>query len=398
MTPLLRSRLCLCTAAFLMSSGCSDDGGDVESSATPTYAIGLRVLGTGQTQTGFVAFTDDLTSGQLELSDALEFPGGGRLWGVPGTGTFFVTRNEEVTLAKYAFQNGGLQQLDRLSLARQGITEFVDSFLIFDGPDRGYLFDLGVTQAIEIDLDAMEIVGVLDLSLLADPSLPTFISFGKFLPHETGLVAATYGLDLVEGTVSGESKIAFFDPSTGEVEALPAPCGGLFTGARIEGGDLIFAADPFVAAAHFLDDTRAPAPCLVRVSGTRREIVGDPIELNALTGLPTGGIIPAGESVLLLRALIPELLPDGPITSFEIFGIPVWNTWSMDVSAPVDATETEQALLPGGIVFFDVDGVVYENVSTSDFGRTILTRTNGPGAPEPALETPGLPFNIVRLR
>ena len=397
MTPLLRSPLCLCTAAFLMSSGCSDDDGDVES-ATPTYAIGLRVLGAGQTETGFVAFTDDLTSGQLELTDALEIPGGGRLWGVPGTGTFFVTRNEEVTLTKYAFQNGELQQLGRLSLAGQGIARFVDSFLVFDGPDRGYLFDLGVIQAVEIDLDAMEIVGALDLSLLADPSLATFISFGRFLPHETGLVAATYGFDLVEGIVSGESKIAFFEPSTGEVEVLPAPCGGLLYGARIEGGDLIFAADPFVAAAHFLDDTRAPAPCLVRVSGARREIVGDPIELNALTGLPTGGIIPAGESVLLLRALIPELLPDGPITSFEIFGIPAWNTWSLDVSAPVDATETEQAPLPGGIVFFDVDGVIYENVSTPDFGRTILTRTNGPGAPAPALETPGIPFNIVRLR
>ncbi|MEM9191161.1 MAG: hypothetical protein AAGF12_18405 [Myxococcota bacterium] len=395
----------LLTITALSTAACQDDAGPDPNAidpSTPTYAVGLRVFDADFSgETGFVGFTEDLTGGALSLDDALEVPGGGQVWGLAGAGEFYVTATERGTMTKYRFAQGQLRQLGRVSFAGEGITRFLDSFVIFDGPDRGYLFDLPSLQAVEVDLETMEIGTLVDLSSLADATLPTFISYGRFLPHDTGLVAASYATDLMEQTVSPTSNIVFFDPSTGALEVLEAPCGGLLYGAEMSGGDLLFAADPFVAAIHDMAADRAPAPCMVRVSGSTREVVGEPVLLNDLTQAPTGGLIPTDGESFLVRVLDRTRLPEGPLAPLEIYGLPAWNTWSLASSPAAGATRATELVreaVPGGIAFFIVDDAVYENSSTLDFGQTTLSRANASGPPTAGLSTPGLPFNILRLR
>lgn len=403
-----RYRTDIITALLLASllgvgSGCSDDDGAVAdtngASGAPRFAVAVRLPMEGGSIEGssFVAFTEDLDSGELDLGSALEVSGAGGLWGVSGTGEFYVTSTENLTLKKFRFEDGGPVEVGRLGLGRE-LPFLFGELMVFDGPDRAYLFALSSGAALEINVEEMVIAGSLDVTSLLDPAQPTFLSVNNVI-RDDEYVTVTYAIDLVGEATSELSQIVFFEPATGAFDLRTAPCGGLTFAMEADNGDLFFSSDPFVAGIHAIDESRAPAPCVVRVPAGSRDPDPNVILLNDLTGGPTGGLIPRGGSSVWVRTLDTEAFPlMADTTAAQLFVTPGWQTWEVDLGQPEEARVFDRAPIAGGISFFGVDGVFYENDSTFDLGMTTIVRTTGSGAPAPGLSTRGVPFSVVRLR
>ena len=384
-----------------LAAACGDSSEDSNADTVdPQYAVSVQVFSADLSERDtFVAFTNSLESGTVTLDAAVEIAGGGNLWGVDGTGEYFVTSTESPVVTKFEVADGLPVEAGRVGLLGVGVTRLFGEVMVFDGTERAYLFDLLSAQAIELDVERMEILGRVDLTPLLDPS-PTFQTFvwGQFLRRDGEWVSFTFSTDFAQDAISHVSRLFFFDPASGDLEVIDAPCGGLQYAAPQENGDLFIAAGPVTAATHAVDSERAPAPCLVRLPAGARAL-DPPLELNPITGAPTGGVIPGSGSLGYLRVLDTDVFPPSPgAPSTTLFGAPGWSTWEVDLAAPVAATRLEDDLVLGGIRWIPVDGEVYESRSDSTFGSSQLIRTTGPDAPAPGLTTPGVPFAVVRLR
>ncbi len=384
-------------ALAVAASGCGDD--DSQSGSEPVFAVGLSVFGENLADgpTTFIALVDDLAEGQADLGNAIETPGAGNLWGVSGSGEFYLTNGIDLTLTKYRIEDGRAVQAGRLGLSGVLSSALFGEVLIFDGPSRGHLVVPLSGVVVEIDLDAMEIVTSRDATSLRDPTQPTRVGVGVY---SDGLyVFPTVATDEVQETVSAISQLVFFDPSTGTFEVRESPCGGLGYTMEGENGDLYFSTGPWTASVHALDESRAPEPCIVRVPRGTREPDPNVIRLNGITGLPTGGLIPRGGSSAYVRTLNTTAIPlTSDLLAAQLLGSPGWNTWEINLDRPDEASVTERELVVGGISIFEVDGVFYENDSAPDFSSTTLVRSTGADAPAEALSTPGIPFAVVRLQ
>lgn len=387
------------------AAGCGSDAGDDVAADVddggPRYAVAGRVnSGDFSSATSFVWVVDDVNEGSVGLGEAVELPGGASIWGVPQAEVFYVVSSEDLTVSKYGLVGGKPELKERLGLSGEGISFLLGEKMVFDGPDRGFLFDLNSAQALELDLAVMEITRSIDLSdaliesadyiLLGDPG---------FRKRGDRFVASVYGTSAMYDRVAGESKVLFFDPADGSIEVKDAPCGGLNYTVEAPNGDLYLASDPFVASLHLFDPETAPSPCMARMAAGQDELDTTVVALNDVTGGPTGGLIPGSDGVAYLRVLDTAIFsPSAGSTHLEAFSAPAWQTWQIDLSEPESAERLDDAPRAGGIKVFEVDGHAYENDSTADFASTTLVRTTGDDAPARALTMPGITWGAVRVR
>lgn len=402
LAPLLRFTAALMTSGAL--TGCGGEASPVGEPDTEgaLYAVNVRVFSADfENPISYIALVDSLDEGTASLGDALELPGGGSLWGVSGSGDVYVVSAEELTVTKYQLtKSGKLLEVDRLGLGGIGITAVLAEAIAFDGLERGFLFDLGSAQAVELDLSLMEIVGTTDLSdLLLDSVDGTFLGEGGFRWHGDKLVGVVYGSSSTFDTVAATSKVGFFDPADSRLEVVEAPCGGLMYSVDAPNGDRYFSSDPWVAGVHALDMANAPAPCLARLPAGSDTFDPNPVELNAVTGGVTGGLVPGSDGYAYVRVLDEEVFPLTSETHYlEPFSAPAWRTVRIELSNPEHAEPMDRPHIAGGIKFAEAGGHVYQNESSQDFGATTLVRMTGDDAPRPGLEVPGVPWNVVRIR
>ena len=398
-TPCAYSLAVFLGSVLLSASGCDDEETATEIN-DPRFAMSILVTSADLSEnSSLVIFADSLDSGELNLDDAIEIGGQGEMFGVHGSGEFYVTSAERLTVTKFELTEGEVREVGRVGLNGVGVAQLFGEQMIFDGPDRGFLFDLISGQAIELDLEAMEVTETVDLTSLLDPEQPTFLSFDQIVRGDE-VIFSTYGSSLEQETVSDLSQIVFFDTQTGSFDLLTAPCGGLSYIMEAANGDIFFSTDPWTAGIHLLDESRAPEPCMVRMPAGAREPDSEVVRLNDVTGRPTGGLVPSGDASMYLRVLDTDTFPPtADTTGLLLFGLRGWATWELDIGNLESARPIEREnLAAGGITFLDVDGTIYENDSEENFSSTRLIRTTGPGSPTAAAQTPGVPFRVVRLR
>lgn len=354
--------------------------------------------------TTYVLVAEDIDSGQLNLEQGLEIPGRSYLWAPDATGTFYVTSQEQLEITKYALVDGQIEVVGRLGVASAGVTVLNGESMIFSDPTRAWLFDMSSAQALEIDLEEFALARTVDISALLDPDperFPTtFMNTFPLRRRGPWVVGETFGFNQESDSFSTTSRIVFFDPATGALVVSDSPCGGLSHTAEAPGGDLYFSTSPLLGAVHALDPERAPAPCLVRLpAGAMTPNPATTALLPLTDGQPTGGLIPGSDDTVYLRVLDTEAAPLSPeATGLGLYGEPAWQTWRTRLTEPTSAERVEREPTIGGIVFFELEGTVYENESSGDYSTTTLIRTTGSDAPSPALVLPGVPFSIVRIR
>lgn len=401
--PLAAALASLLTA---LSGSCGDDETTTVVGLSPTegalYAINVRTFGADFADPiSYIALVSDLESGAAALGGALEISGAGSIWGVPNSGELYLVSAESQTITRFGLApGGGLEQTGRLGLSGTGVTGLVSEAIAFDGPTRGFLFDVGSVQALELDLGTMEIMRSHDLSeMLIETSEATFLADGGFKQRADHLIGVAYGSTAAFDGVASVSKVGFFDVSNGSLDVVEVPCGGLLYSFEADNGDWYFATDPWVAGIHALDASRAPAPCMVRLPAGSRTFDSTTVALNDLTGGVTGGIVPGSDGTAYLRVLDQDVFPLTPTTDLLApFSVSAWTTWRIALADPASAMRMDRPLIAGGIKFAAIDGQVYQNESSADFSSTTLVRTTGKDAPAPGLVVPGVPWNILRLR
>lgn len=402
------SRPLLVLSLSVVVWACSGDGdatrdGGVRFGDGPLYAINARTFSADfSNEVSYLLLVDDLKSGEASLRNAIELPGAGSLWGWPESGELFFVSAENLTVSKYTLTESGRleKQEEEIGLLSLGVANLITEALALSAPNRGFLFDLGSEQAIELDLDNMQIGDTYDLSALRLQSAAlTFLGDGGFKRRGDEFVGVVYGSNALFDEVGPNSKIAFFNPSDGSLEVLNTPCGGLQYSFQADNGDWYFSTDPWVGAIHALDPSRAPAPCLVRLGAGSRRSEDATIALNDLTGGTTGGIIPGPGDSAFVRVLDETVFPLQQDTGFlEPFSAPAWTTWRIDLPEPTAATRVEHGHVAGGIKFAEVDGEAYNNASEADFSSTTLVYSTAEGELVEGLTIPGVSWNIVRVR
>lgn len=390
--------------SVLASIGCNDDPASTLRHPDGTgrlYAVNISVYGSDFSEsTQYVGFTETLEEGAIALSDAVELPGEGQLWGAPGAGEYYFTSFASVTLTKYRLvDDGRVEEVGRIGLTGAGVTMLYGEALVFDRPEKAFLFELNSAQILEVDLMAMEIVGRTNVPELIDPDQPTYLSV-PLRRRGNKVIGSTYATDLISDKVSAISKIFSLDLETGELEVVDAPCGGLVHSVEAPNGDLYFASDPWVASMYAVGPTRSTAPCMVRVPAGLLEPDTEVVHLSELAGgRPTGGIIPGSEGRAYVRVLDTDAAAIGAdTTGSELFSLSVWETLELDLADPSTTRATDRAPVAGWIAFFEGDGLVYENDSAANYSETTLLRITGDGTLHRGLRTPGIPRNILRLR
>ncbi|WP_437853398.1 hypothetical protein [Sorangium sp. So ce363] len=394
-----------CLLSLPLMAGCGSDPGESGVEAPddggPRYAIISRIEDNDFTNSSvFVWVVDDLSGGAVRLDEAIELPGRGSIWGVPRTEVFYLVSSEDLTVSKYRVVAGKPELDARIGLGGAGISVLLAEKMVFDGPDRGFLFDLVSGQVLELDLAAMEISRRIDVSdARIDAADYTFVGEPNFREHGGRLVAPLYGVSAAYDRVAGESKILFFNPTDGSFEVKAAPCGGLLNTVKAPSGDIYFSSDPYVASVFMTDPERAPAPCMARLAAGQDELDADVVALNDVTGGPTGGIVPGSDGVAYVRVLdTGSFSPGADATHLEAYAAQDWQTWRIQLDDPGSAERLDRQPLAGGIKVFEVDEQAYENESTTGFESTTLVRTTGDGAPARALTMPGVTWSVLRVR
>ncbi|MEM6559649.1 MAG: hypothetical protein AAF219_07005 [Myxococcota bacterium] len=398
----LRALLSLVVAAPLILTGCGDDEGEENGAPTdgPLFALSTQIFGGSNFDevTSFVVLAESLDSGEASLDNALEVGGGAIAYAPDGGSEFYLVSGETLSVTKYGIDaNGSFEQRGRLGLSGAGVSLVFGESMVFEGLNRGFLFELNSGQIIELDLDAMEIANTIDATALLDATQPTFVDRQSILRRDGRFVGVAYATDSIQETVSSVSTYFEFDPATGVLETRPAPCGGLANTVEADNGDLYLSTEAFTASIHRVDPSRAPAPCMVRLPAGS-DTFDAPIALNDLTGGPTAGIIPSTETTGLLRVLSADTVVTETTTGIQLFSTPSWETWRVTLESSPSATEVTAPELAGGIRYYAVGEDAYQNSSLSDFSATELQRTSGGDSPETGVTVPGIPFSVFRLR
>ncbi|MEL6761453.1 MAG: hypothetical protein AAFP04_13780 [Myxococcota bacterium] len=385
-----------------MLVACGDDEGEENGAPTdgPLFALSTQIFGGSNFDevTSFVVLTESLNSGEASLDNALEIGGGAIAYAPDGGSEFYLVSGETLSVTKYGIDaDGSFEERGRLGLSGAGVSLVFGESMVFDGLDRGFLFELNSGQIIELDLDAMEIANRIDATVLLDETQPTFVDRQSIIRRNDRLVGVAYASDQIQETVSSVSTFFELDPATGVLETRPAPCGGLANAIEADNGDLYLSTEAFTAGVHRIDPSRAPAPCMVRLPAGS-DTFDAPIALNDLTGGPTAGIIPSTGTTGLLRVLSADTPVTETTTGTQLFSTPAWETWRVTLESSPSATEVTAPALAGGIRYYAIDGEAYQNSSRSDFSATELQRTSGDGIPQTGVTVPGIPFSAFRLR
>ena len=396
----------VCTLACGSSSdqehpGSGGSTGAAGSSGGPLYAVSADTFSADfSNRTSLLWLVSDLNGGSVDLGSAVQLAGGATIWGVPGTGAFYVVSTEALTVSKYNVTGGMPVQVGgSIGLAGAGVTALVTPQMIFNGASRAFFIDVASAQALELNLDTMSIIRSVDLSSAVFDSTQLTNLGQRFIQRGDKLVTTVFSTSPTYDRVYGTSKLLFFDPTDGSFQTKNVTCGGLQYVVATSNGDMFFSSDPYVASIYLVDPAHNPAPCIVRLPANADEPDTTVVALNDLTGAPTGGLIAGSNDTAFLRVLDPTVYtPSSTATYMDAFSAPAWRTWSIHLGGSIAAEPTDRAPVAGGIKTFTVDADTYENASAADFSSTTLIRTTGAGAPAAGLKMPGVIWSIVRVR
>lgn len=346
----------------------------------PLYLLSVRVFSDEGT-TGYVLPSTSL-EGELDLSNALERPGGGMVYADPGSGTVLIGDGESPTITRFDVSQGRFDTGATLSFLNLGIADLWGG-VVFVNERQAYLLDREAPQAVRFDPSTMLIESVLTFDgLERDGFLPA--GYGYPVVRDDGIYMPMRwrGLDEEIPSSPSGSALIHIDPATDQVSVTSDPrCTSLLVSQTTASGDTWWYSDynNVYARATFGADAGVP-DCAMRLPAGGTSFDGY-IDLNARAGGPTVGIASAGGSSMWLRVLDESVFTPDPSDWALIDTTPSW-TWSRldvdsDASASPDPSGQHDSI--GGVASY-AGGRTFVSFSNSDYSETRLVEltTDGP--------------------
>ena len=409
----VRLRWALCATILLASAlvGCgandSADGSPAPNRGDEAlYAISSNTYN-ADIITGFVALANSLdASVSLDYSQALEIGGGGAIYGVPGTGTFFTSSGESPTLTRFTVDSDNrFTEGPTISFANLGFTYswVAAGQVTFLAEDKAYLFFPDTATLVVWNPSAMTVDGAIDLQSLLRPGWelrPATTSRVRDGEVFIGTGWGTFGAD--QATYPGVA-LAVVDSASDEVLSVTEDerCGDITASTVASDGTLYFACTNVSALNHFIVPDSAPEPCLLRVNPGERRFDPDfyvPLA-DAIGSRVAGGLVQGPGDLVYVKAVDESLIDLDTVEAVrDIFPKAVWRWWALDLETREATMVTNLAPGAGSINTVEVDDSVLTVVEEEDFSETTLVAMTSPGAPTPAVRVLGASPSVVRLR
>lgn len=323
---------------------------------TPTADPLYLVVGSSFTPDGrstYAAVVDDIgADGSISLEEALEIPGVPSVAVPQRGGVFFVGSAEEPTVERYRVTTEGSIEADgRFSVAGLGLIagrgSVRDAFQ-FISDTRAYLIDDDTLQVVIFNPQDMTTTGSFSLDGLAEDGTITQLNFverdGNRLLVSTNHVRS-------DGTFAVLGKLAIIDTITDAVTyASQNRCGHLAWSAQDTAGNTYFASHPFQAAAEAggIAGTPAAKPCMIRLLAGQDGFDPDYfVDLNALTGRPTGAVIQGTEDRAYVLAFDNQMFPITAENAEAAISLPGWAYFQIKLGDETANVTEVTSIAPG---------------------------------------------------
>ena len=371
------------------------------------YVIGT-VVRTPEASQSFVAFAKDIASTDtVMLDDAIEAGSAGGVFAAgDGTGVFF-TAEEGGTLQRWratstaADDDPMVERDGSINFSDVGLTSFfpTPTHVQFISETKAYLMNSLFGEIIVWDPSTLEVLGTIETGLptevLGTPG--DFSLSGVSVGDDTLMFTYNYARP---DALRAESYLVVIDTTDDTVETdHTVACGDLQYGVAADNGDVYWASSFYQASLFRIDESMAPAPCLLRVASGTAEFADTGITLNELSdGFPAGNLVPAGGNKALVLVYDENEVPiaaDADV--FAVVGAPAWRWWSLDLET-LEASELDGSTAGSGqTVHYDVDGESYVIRVAPDYSTSTFERVVSNGAPVPGLTITGAArFGLVK--
>ena len=269
----------------------------------------LYVVGGYQTTTdawiGYLSVVKDITSGTLELTDAIEFPSD-MSYASPGNGVVYVGNGGEPVIERWKLdEDDRLVRDGEMGLAQYGIATGLgikDPFQ-FLAEDRAYFIDGKSLQVVIWNPQSMETECTFSLEGFAEGDFFVGLNF----VHRDGdrlLLSARYWRP--DDTAALLTRVAIIDTTTDQVSYVDdTRCGNIAFHAHDSQNNLYLASHPaqtgYVAAG--LGGTPAAESCIIRFKAGADAFDQDYyVNLDTLVGGNGGGIMQgAGDEAFVMK-------------------------------------------------------------------------------------------------
>jgi hypothetical protein len=384
--------------------GAAGAGGETPADTSALFAFVSQVE-TQETSSTFIELTEQMPSGALDLSNALELSG-------YGTAELFrdklyVTNGERLEVTRYRVENNELAAEESLSFQGRGIT-FINELFFIDA-EHAYLVNGDQLNVIEWNPTLMTITGEHDLSALRREGWGNEYR-GGFARQSDGKLFFywAYTNDRIE--FINDFVVGVFDTEAKALSILvepTCPASAGFGGFFDERGDLYLIADSF-GGFTFLGSDDPKSACVLRIANG--ETTFDPSYRFLPTEALGGGLSPwgfyyAGNGLAYTTAVDPARLPEYD-SVFEFIFAPVHDGWTLNVenqsaarieNMPPDAvgfasvTLDNELLVPRSTAAADI----YE---VDDIQTTVYRLSGSSGAATRLFTMPGYLNDAIRLR
>lgn len=387
-------RWCVLAApAFVVAFGCSDqeDGAEGDSGERADEAVVVAVLtrSPNDTYQTYLVASEDVPSGTLDLSRALELPDA--LVATNGE-AIFVGNNEQLTLQRYEVNSDySFTLVGELSLQRYGV-DYINNDPLFFSPTSAYYVDAAQGQIIAFDPSTMRITGDIQVPEILRDDYTTWMG----PPQRVGdhyMATLLYTDDAWTATAPDSTVGIIVDDDEDEPIRLLRDDRGVGSYLSFVSDDesFYFAADGLSGNLALAKLQDVPSSRVLRVRSGEDEV--DPsfmIDLGALLDTPaTFGFWPVSGSSFVVQAWASDVDPEDVLEPGDGgWGQPYYDWMFVDietmVAKPVAGLERSAAY---NTLRLRVDGKTYLQRFTDGIQRSELYLLNEDASAEKVAET-----------
>jgi hypothetical protein len=369
------------------------------------FALATTVFGDNDTQTSYVALSDDpAKQGELSTQNALEVGGSASLFAVRGKNMFGVGSSDSPTVTRYKVDDDGFLEVTGLmSLGNTGISSgFLRSELVPIISD---------TKAYWIS-EPVVVWNPTDMTV--DATIPMPESEREGFVFEVGeavlrddlvYVAASYRTidDDFEG---GEAVVLILDTERDEFTKILTDkrCPNTSHIFEDEAGDLYVSSGVIAATFHYQQMAGYPAPCMLRIRAGEQSFDADfKIDFADITeGRDAGHLVQGLAGRAYVLALHSDLLDSNIDSKTDIWApyeANAWRWWSFELGKSEPGMLVENvAPASAAARVLKAGGRDYVALVDLEENSTTLLAPSENGELKPGLRTTGVPYGLIKLK
>lgn len=367
--------------------------------AKAVYALTSNVWGTDGA-TGYLYTVSSLASGEPDLDEAIEFPGGAWLTGREGHPAVYVSSGEGgPRITRWEVDSKGrLKEGPTISFERLGITSgmrFGTAPIVSD--TKAYLVDSQQQRIATWNPKTMTVGKVIELELEPRDGLPVWIP-SVTVRDDRLFVTAVWEDD---SRFAASSRVISIDIGTDEIVGVhdEPRCQQLAIHSADSEGTVYYS--PYAhssASRHVLGDDYGTRACALRIvpAGTELDEAWE-VDLSELAdGRPAGEFILASDDVGYFRAFYNDEVGASREDWEDKQGVPGYRWWRWEIGED-HAEEVPDQPLTVEAAHYAVDGKTYVGNPSADWSETTITELRADGELRDGAKVKGTPGGLVRV-